>query len=68
MGVRTLNIRRNADGTVTISSGGYKESINVREKTPEEKYDAVKWAILTAGFAYSEQIEELVREELGFWK
>jgi len=40
----------------------------VREKTPEEKYDAVKWAILTAGFAYSEQIEELVREELGFWK
>jgi len=67
MAQKTLKIRRNADGTVTISSGGYKESIDVRAKDPWQKFDAVKWAILTAGFAFTPQIEDLVRKELNLY-
>jgi zona occludens toxin (predicted ATPase) len=64
MAEKTLSVRRNADGTVTIRSERYRESVDVRSKTPWEKYEAVKWAIITAGFTFSEEVEELVRKEL----
>jgi hypothetical protein len=64
MAERVLSVRRNQDGTMTISAGGYRESVEIRSKTPWEKYEAVRWAILTAGFAFTEDVEELVRKEL----
>jgi transglutaminase-like putative cysteine protease len=64
MAQQTLSVRKNADGTMTIRSGKYKESVEIRSKTPFEKFEAVKWAILTAGFAFTEEVEEIVRKEL----
>lgn len=68
MAKRNLSIRRNADGTVTISSGHYRESFEIRSKTPVEKFESVKWAIIGAGFAFSEQTEKMVRKELDYWQ
>ena len=67
MAKKTLSVRKNADGTVTIKSGGYVENIDVRAKTPWQKYDAVKWAILTAGYVFTGEIEKMVRKELDWW-
>lgn len=63
---RTLSIRKNSDGTVTIFAQNpkYVESIDIRELYPEEKYEKIKWAILTAGFAFSEEVERMVREQI----
>jgi hypothetical protein len=65
MGEKTISVRKSKSGIVTIKSGGYVESIDVRMKTPPQKFEAVRWAILTAGFVFTEDIEKMVRNELG---
>jgi hypothetical protein len=64
MAERTLSIRKNADETVTIKSVKYVESVDTRDKTPLEKYEMVRWAVITAGFDFTPEIEEIVRKEL----
>ena len=64
MGERTLSVRKNADNTITISSGTYRESVDIQSKTPFEKYEAVKWAIITAGFEFTDAVERMVQKEL----
>lgn len=64
MGKKTLSVRKNSDGTVTISAGRYKESIEIRSKTPSEKLEAVRWVILTVGLVYSKDVENMVKDEL----
>lgn len=65
MAEKILTLRRNRDGTVTIRSGRYREHVDVRFKGPFDTYEAIKWAIITAGFSLSEQeIERMVRQEL----
>jgi hypothetical protein len=68
MAKRTLTIRKNSDGTVTIGSGRYVEHVDVKTKTPEKKFEAVKWAILTAGFYFSEEVEKMVREVVDYYQ
>lgn len=67
MAKRTLSIRQNKDGTITINSGHYRENIEIRFKSAVQKYDYVRWAIITAGFEFSAETELLVRKELDFW-
>ena len=65
MAERVLTLKRNEDGTVTIQSGRYREHVDVRFKGPFDTYEAIKWAIITAGFSLpEEEIEELVTAEL----
>ena len=64
MAKKTFTIRKSQSGIVTIKSGGYIESIDLRDKRPPEKFEAVRWAILTAGFAFTEEVEKIVRKEL----
>lgn len=65
MAKKSFTIRKSKNGIVTIKSGGYIESIDVRDKTPPQKFERIRWAILTAGFAFTEDVEKMVRKELG---
>ncbi len=64
MAQRTLTVRKNADGTVTIRGGRYVESFNLEFKSHWDKYEYIRSAIITAGFTYTEEIEEMVRKEI----
>lgn len=64
MAEKTLKIRRNKDGTMTISSGPYSESFSLHDKNSWQKFEAARWAILALGFAFTPQIERLVKKEL----
>jgi hypothetical protein len=62
---KTLTVRKNRDGTITIRSDRYVEHVDTRGKLPWEKYEIVKWAIVTARIPFTAEIEEIVRDELG---
>lgn len=64
MAVKHLNIKHNADGTITIKADNYTESIEIEGKSGEELYDAVKWGIIGAGFQWTNAMAQLVRSEL----
>ena len=64
MAVKTLNIRHNADNTITVSANTYKESIGLDGKTPTEVYEAVKFAIICQGFDWTDELVDLVQSEL----
>jgi phosphoribosylformylglycinamidine (FGAM) synthase-like amidotransferase family enzyme len=64
MAQRTLSVRKNADETVTIKANNYVESVDISVKSVFEKYEAVRWAIITAGFSYTDEIDNLVIKEL----
>lgn len=64
MAVKTLNIRHNADGTITIAANNYRESIEVDGKTDMELYECAKFAIISAGFDFTDEIGSLLRSEL----
>lgn len=65
MAVKTLNIRHNADGTITISANNYRESIEVEGKSENELFECARYAIICAGFDFSADTERLLRSELG---
>lgn len=64
MAVKTLNIRHNADNTITIKANNYTESIEITGKTDPELFEAVKWATIGAGFNWTDDLATLVRSEL----
>jgi len=64
MAIKTFTIRRNADGTVTVSANNYRESFEIAGKSDEELFEAVKYALIMAHFSWTDKIEELVRSEL----
>lgn len=64
MAKRTLSVRKNADETVTIKLGKYVESVNIAEKSPFERYESVRWAIITAGLEYTNEVDKMVLKEL----
>ena len=45
----SLSLIRNADGTITVRYGRYREHISMEGKTPMQLLDAVRWAAITAG-------------------
>lgn len=61
---KTVSIKKNSDGTITVSSGGYKEQVDTRFKEVGTIFEEIKWAIIGAGIPFSLEIEELVREVL----
>lgn len=44
-----LSARRNADGTITVRAGRYREHVTVAGRDPGDVIDAVRWAAITAG-------------------
>ena len=64
MAIKTLNIRRNADNTITISCNNQRESIGLDGKTSDELFESVKFAIICQGFEWDDEKAVLVREEL----
>jgi hypothetical protein len=67
MAQKTVEIKRNKDNTITVKSGtGYVETINLAGKTRPERYESVRWAVITAGFEISPEIEALISETLDF--
>lgn len=64
MAIKTLNIRKNADNTLTISANNYRESISIEGKTDQELYEACKYAIICASFDWNDEVSTLVSTEL----
>jgi hypothetical protein len=59
--VSALKLISNADGTLTLRRDRYIETIDLREKSPFERYEAIRWAALTAGVQLDEDhLAELV--------
>jgi hypothetical protein len=65
MAVKTVNIRRNADNTLTVRTNNYTESIGIENKTEKQIFDAVKYALICANFEWTNEVADLVRQELG---
>jgi hypothetical protein len=59
-----LEIQKNSDGSITISTPNFSKNVWLRSKPPQEKFEAVRAAILEAGFAFTGKIEKKVRKEL----
>lgn len=62
---RILTIRHNADNTITVRADNYMESVEVTGKSDPELFEAVKYAVICASFEWTDEIEGLVRSELG---
>jgi len=45
----TYGITANKDGTITIRVGRQVEHISIEGKTPEELWQAIKWAAISKG-------------------
>lgn len=60
-----LRVRKDTNGVVTVTGEKFKSKVDIRGKTPEEALEAVRWAILLAGYVYSEKAEKIARRELG---
>jgi hypothetical protein len=68
---RTLSVRRNRDGTVTLRAAlpdgrKYVEHFDVESKGLLETFESVRFAALTAGLHLSDRsLEDLLREARG---
>jgi hypothetical protein len=60
----TFAVKKNPDGTCTVSLAGFSETVHIRALTPEKKIEAVKKAILALGAVYTDEIERMVVREL----
>ena len=60
-----LSVCKNTNGSVTVSCGTWLTVVDVSEKPPKEKLEAVRTAILMSGYVYSEKVEKKVRNLLG---
>jgi hypothetical protein len=49
-----VKITRNADQTITVRVGSYRETISA-DKGPMELLDAVRWAAITGGATVDEE-------------
>jgi len=47
MGKLTYNLNLNADGTLTIKVGRYRETITLACRSKGEVWDQVKWALIS---------------------
>jgi hypothetical protein len=67
MARQLVKVRKHRDGTMTIffASHSYYKTVDTRELTPIEKFNAVRWAILAEGYVFSEKIEKELRNLLG---
>jgi hypothetical protein len=45
----TYSIRAHKDGTITVKVGRQVEHISSQDKTPEELWQAIKWAAISKG-------------------
>lgn len=62
-----LKIKKKENGNVIITDEcGYNRTVVVRILTPWEKIEAIRVAILEAGFVWSERVEKQVRKELNY--
>lgn len=60
---KSIQVSRLADGTYKIRTGRYVEFISGSDKTKGEVFDAVKWALVAAGFPLSDiEITELLQQ------
>lgn len=64
MAVKTVNIRHNADNTITVRTNNYTESIGIEDKTEKQLFDAVRYALICANFEWTNEVADLVRQEL----
>jgi hypothetical protein len=61
-----FDLRRNADGTITVRRGSYVEHFDVRDKGMLETYEAIRWGLVTANVPTSPaMLEDLFREVKG---
>lgn len=65
MAVKTLNIKRNSDNTLTVRANQYVENISIEDKSEEEILEGVRYALICAHFSWNSEIRDLVRRELG---
>jgi hypothetical protein len=64
-----FSIKKGPDGSVTVVWNdyftGFRERVQIRAKTPEEKFNTIRQLILEKGLVFTEKIEKMVRKELG---
>lgn len=51
-----LKIIRNADRTITISTGNYQETISTTDKSMMQLIDEIRWVAITGGVTVDEQV------------
>ncbi len=54
MATKTYNLRRTADGCITVRVGRQIESISTHARSKSEVFDAVRWALISKGVYISE--------------
>lgn len=59
-----VRLRLEPDGLLTITNGKFYRAIDVRDKTPAEKLEAVRWVLLLEGVVFTEKIEKIVIKAL----
>ena len=63
MGQRTVTVRRNRDGTLTVRVGRAVEHISTEARTHAQVFDAVRYAIISKGVYLPEhEVAELMYE------
>lgn len=66
MANKTIRVRINSDGTLTVRVGRAVEHFDVAEKTKAEIFDSVKWAIISKGIIMDDvAVTELLQEVQG---
>ena len=60
----TYGITANKDGTVTIRVGRQVEHISAVDKTPEELWQAIKWAAISKGIPSDSSMLIEIRNKL----
>ena len=59
-----LTIEKRRNGTIEVSGKGFKTVVDIRPKTPAEKLEAVRTAVLLAGYAWSKDVEKRAKKAI----
>jgi hypothetical protein len=60
-----ITIRKNQNGTITLTVRGKSQFLDVRGLSLEEKYNRIKYAVIMSGETFTEKNALMVRKILG---
>jgi hypothetical protein len=59
-----LIIEKKRNGTIEVSGKGFNTVVDIRPKTPEEKLEAVRTAVLLAGYVWTKDVEKRAKKAI----
>jgi hypothetical protein len=66
-GTKEVVLENRPNGTFLVDAGYFKAIIQIRAKTPAEKFESVRMVIIQNGLVFTEKLEKNVRKELNYW-